>query len=414
MHFWSGFSYLALEMKKFAYILVAIFSISIANSTENELINELSDELAAGKILDVYKKLEQIDSLNEDVGAFLTKLNLALNLYAVQVQYEKFGFVNLLPDQSIEELRGKAGTYQLFSLNAHKIIDSLLQAMPDDARLYKAQTDYLYECFLNYNKDMAFTQEELMTKLEHSSRKSIELKSADYETYFILGYILLGKNKYDEAQRMLKQSLHLNERYAPVYYNLSYAEFALKNFDAATHYAKKAWNVYTEPSQKVDAARMLSYCFDNQNQTDSAVFYLQKALALVPDDFDALTDYLHIAVRENMPAAEKLILEIILLSPESPEVYNAVINAYYEEGDNYLPVLKKLNEMEKIYSKENKIMANICFYQGQILFESSVEQAKEKFRQAEKYFSAFYPSNHEVFSVIRQYLSSPQIITEPD
>lgn len=393
---------------------MVIFGMSIAKATENELINELSDELAAGRILDVYKKLEKIDSLNKDVGVFLTKLNLALNLYAVQVQYEKFGFVNLSLDQSIEDVRGKAGTYQLFSLNAHKIIDSMLQEMPNDPRLYKAQTDYLYECFLNYNKEMAFTQEELLAKLEQSSRKSIELKSADYETYFILGYILLGKGKYDEAQRMLKHSLTLNEKYAPVYYNLSYAEFALKNFDAATDYAKKAWNVYTEPSQKADAARMLSYCFDNQHQTDSAVFYLEKALLFSPKDFDAMTDYLHIAVREKMPVAEKLILEIILLSPESPEVYNAVINAYYEEGDDYLPVLKKLNELEKIYSKESKVMANICFYQGQILFESSVEKAKEKFRQAEKYFSTFYPLNHEVFGVIRQYLSSPQIITDPE
>lgn len=390
-----------------------MFGMNIANATENELINELSDELAAGRILDVYKRLEKIDSLNKDVGVFLTKLNLALNLYAVQVQYEKFGFVNLSLDQSIEDVRGKAGTYQLFSLNAHKIIDSMLQVTPDDPRLYKARTDYLYECFLNYNKDMAFTQEELLAKLEQSSRKSIELKSADYETFFILGYILLGKGKYDEAQRMLKHSLTLNEKYAPVYYNLSYAEFALKNFDAATYYAKKAWNTYTEPSQKADAARMLSYCFDNQHQTDSAVFYLEKALTSAPKDFDVMTDYLHIAVREKMPVAEKLILEIILLSPESPEVYNAVINAYYEEGDNYLPVLKKLNELEKIYSRESKVMANICFYQGQILFESSVVQAKEKFRQAEQYFSTFYPSNHEVFGVIRQYLSSPEIITDP-
>ena len=84
-------------------------------------------------------------------------------------------------------------------------------------------------------------------------KKSIELKSADYETYFILGYILLGKGiKYDEAQRMLKHSLTLNEKYAPVYYNLSYAEFALKILmQLLTN--KKAWNVYTEPSQKADA-----------------------------------------------------------------------------------------------------------------------------------------------------------------
>lgn len=396
-------------MKKILCLFLWIASVSLSYASDNDLLEILSDELSNGKVLDVYQKLEKTDPTNQDIDIFLTKLNLALNLHVVQAQYEKFGFVNLAPDQDIETIRGKAGTYNLFSLHANRILDSMIKENPLDGRLYKAQTDYLYECFLNYSKDMPLTSEQILDKLEMTARKSIELKSADYETYFVLGYVLLGKGKYEEAQRLLKQSLALNESYTPVYYNLSYAEFALKNFSAAKMYAKKAWELYTDKSQKADAARMLSFCYDNENQTDSAIYYIEEGLKLNTKNSELLLDYLHIAVRDDRPVAEKLILEIILLRPESPEVYNAVINAYYQEGDNYQPVLKTLAELERIYPNNNRIMANVFFYQGQILFESSVVQAKEKFKKAESYFLKFHPPTHEVFSVIKQYLDTPVV-----
>ncbi len=394
-------------MKKIFYLFIAVFSVQSLFAADTDLLEVLSDELSKGKVLDVYQKLEKMDPSNRDTDIFLTKLNLALNLYVVQIQYEKFGFVNLAFDQKIEDIRGKSGKYTLFSLPAHRILDSLVAEHPEDARLYKAQTDYLYECFLNYSPDMPLTDEQLLSRLEVASRKAIELKSADYETYFILGYTLLGKNQFEEAQRMLKKSLELNASYTPVYYNLSYAEFALKNFQAAIQYARKAWELYTDENQKGDAVRMLGFCYDNQNQTDSAIFYIKEGLKLNAKNGDLLLDYLHIAVREQMPEAEKLILEIILLKPESPEVYNGVMNVYYQEADNYLPVLKTLNELEKIYPNNDKIMANVNFYQGQILFEISTAQAKEKFKKAESYFLKFYPPTHEVFGVIRQYLETP-------
>lgn len=388
------------------YFLVFLLFISVQNvsATDTTFLSLLQHQLSEGKILDVYQQLEKRDPQNKDLDIFLAKLHVALNYHVVQNKFDQFGFVNLSKDQSLAEMRKLSGKYLLYSLKAGTIIDSFIQQMPEEPSLYKAHVDYLYECFLNYTNDFYLTKEELIEKLETSGLKSVELRTADYETFFILGYIQLNKNKYADAQRYFKQSLALNSLYAPVYYNLSYAEFALKNFDQSILHAKKALSMYADSSQMSDACRMISYGFDYQNQTDSAIHYIEKAIELDPKNFDAIIDYLYIAIRQKLPIQEQLVLATILINPTHPEAYNAVINAYYQEGENYEVVAKVLDYLEEVFEQEDLVVSNVYFFKGQIFFESSPIDSKLNFEKSLKIFHKLYAPDHDVFNVIQKYL----------
>lgn len=393
-------------MRKYRFLILLFFiSIIKLQATENKILLEEVDQLmASGKILDAYKTLEKTDPLNKDLDIFLIKLNLALNFHAVQLQYEKFGFANISLNQSIDQLRKQSGKYDLYDLKANFLIDSFINQRPDEAILYKVKADFLYEMYLNLDRKSNLSDEDLMKQLELASRKAIELKSADYETFFVLGFLLIGQEKYDEAQRLLRSSVLQNRLYPPSFYNLAYAEYMLNNYDKAIADAKVSYDLYQEKNQKIDPLRLISYAFDIQNQTDSALYYLNIALELSPKNPEVLLDQLYISIRENLPRQEKLITEIILLNPESPEVYNSIIQAYQSKGKNYQSVLNILKELEKVYPQNNKIMGNLHFYQGQILFESNIAIAIKHFQQAQTFFLKTLPKDDEVFKVIDMYL----------
>lgn len=397
-------------MMKYFLGLICAFLLQSAIAQDTTFLHLMQKQLDQGKILDVYQQLEKRDPQNKDLDIFLAKMHIALNYHVVKNQYEQFGFVDLQSGQSLTQLRKKSGKYLLYKLKIGPIIDSFIQEMPEEPSLYKAKVDYLYECLLNYSEDFYLTKDKLLQELELAAQKSVDLRTGDYETFFILGYIHLNKNKFEDAQRYFKQSIILNPLYAPVYYNLSYTEFALKNFESSIHYAKMALEMYEDSTQKSDACRMISYGFDYQNQTDSAIVYIEKALEYYPKNFDAIIDYLYIAVRNQLPVAEQLILAAIMIDPTHPEVYNAVINTYYQEGDNYAPVLKVLEYLENMFAQEDLVISNVYFFKGQILFEGSPKEAQVYFQKAKKIFEKIYAPNHEVFQVINQYLN--EVIVE--
>jgi tetratricopeptide (TPR) repeat protein len=390
-------------------LLIILFFISVVNvhASDNKiLLDEVDQLMASGKILDAFKTLEKADPQNKDLDVFLIKLNLALNFYAVQLQFENFGFTNILPKQSLDQIRKQSGKYDLYPLKANDLIDSFIKIRPEEPILYKVKSDFLYEIYLSHDKKTKIPEDSLKLQLEASSRKAIELKSADYETFFVLGFLLIGQNKFDEAQRILKSSVVLNPHYPPSFYNLAYAEYMLKNYDKAISDAKISFDLYQDKQQKVDPLRLISYAFDIQSKTDSALFYLNKALELSPKNAEVLLDELYIYIRENLPNQEKLVTEIILLDPESPEVYNSIIQAYQSKGKNYQTVLTILTDLQKVYPQNDKIMGNTNFYQGQILFETDIPEAKKHFLSAQKYFLKVLPKDHDVFGVIDMYLNS--------
>lgn len=395
-------------MRKYRFlILLFLVSIVKVQALDNKtLLNEVDQMMASGKILDAYKTLEKADPQNNDLEIFLVKLNLALNFHVVQLQFENFGFTNISLDQSLDQLRKKAGKYDLYALKANDLIDSFIKFRPQESILYKVKSDFLYEIYLSPEIKTSIPRDTLLNELELASRKAIELKSADYETFFVLGFLLIGQSKFDEAQRILKSSVLQNSHYPPSYYNLAYAEYMLTNYDKAIADAKVAYNLYTDQTQKIDPLRLISYAFDVQSKTDSAIFYLNKALEISPRNPEVLLDQLYISIRENLTNQEKLVMEIILLDPESPEVYNSIIQAYQSKGKNYQPVLKILKDLEKVYPQNNKILGNLHFYQGQLLYDSNLVVSKKHFQQAQNCFSKTLPEDHEVFNVINMYLST--------
>src|SRR5690554_3032238 len=392
----------------FVYFLLFFLSVQRVCAYEPKLLSALTDKIKKGQILDVYRELDEIDPINQEVDIFLLKFNLALVFHVVQVQYEKFGFINLEDQQSIEEVRGKPGTYSLFALNIASILDSLILQHPEDPRLYKAQSDYYYECFLNYDKDFALSIDDLKQRLELSSQKAMALGSADDETFFALGFLALEKEQYHDALKMFKTSMLLNSQNYLLYNHLAYAEYGLNHFDAAIAYAKKAVDKISDVDQKANSYRILSFSYDSKNYTDSAIYFIEEGILLQSSlGPELLRDYLYLAVRAQLPVSQLLIKEIISLNPESPEVYNAVINAYHQEGGDFMQVYKVLEDMEAVHAKNDRVMSNVYFYQGQILYDNAIDDAKDKLRKSRAKFLNYFPPTHEVFQVIERYLEGP-------
>ena len=77
-------------MRKYRFFILLFFTVSLnIQAAENKnLLEEVDQLMASGKILDAYKTLENADPQNKDLNIFLVKLNLALNFHVVQLQLQ--------------------------------------------------------------------------------------------------------------------------------------------------------------------------------------------------------------------------------------------------------------------------------------------------------------------------------------
>jgi tetratricopeptide (TPR) repeat protein len=393
-------------MKKIvAFILVSTaFVLNVFASTDS-LLSANKKLIEARQYAAAYKQLELADRENKQVDIVLAKVDLAINYFATSIMHHFFGFTDLTPDQDLEEIRKGTGKFDLYILKADLLLDSLSKVYPEDDRLNKALGDFYYEVYLRYNDQWIMTTDELLTKLKQNYLKAISGGVADYESYFVLGYIDLGKENYQDAAGYLSQAIKLNPAYPASYYNLAYCLVNLKEYTSAIEYGLAAYEMYDDTMMKADATRLISLAYDENGDTKQAIQWLGKGLKLVPGSFYHLKDLVDICVREDYVQLDSIIVEFYLVAPDNPLVYNTLIDIFYAHKADLKYLISFFREMMPIFPTVDKVQANLYYFTAMLEFESDPVKAKETFLSARTLMRKVYPPEHEVFGIIEKYLN---------
>lgn len=370
-----------------------------------DALQESKKMVEARRYADAFKYLDSADKKNANADIVLAKLDLALNYYATSVMHRFFGFVNLKEGEVLDSLRGKPGKYDLYVFPANEILDSMVRAQPEDFRLHKALGEYYYEVYLRYGEDWLMPIEEVMIKMEQHFTQAVLGNVADYETHFVMGFLKMGAEQWQDAIGYLNQSIQMNPLYPAAYYNMAYAQLQNGQGGQALKYAQIAWQLYEDDAMKPDVARMLSLLFDENYVVDSAIYYLRKGLEIDPGNYQLLKDYLDVATREKMPERDSVLLEFYLLAPDKPTVYNTIGDIFYAHNVDPQFLIAFYSDMMPVFKDYDIIQGNLHFFIGQLQFEQNRVAALQSFTKARQYFLKVYEPGNIVFDVINQYLT---------
>ena len=102
-----------------------------------------------------------------------------------------------------------------------------------------------------------------------------------------------------------------------------------------------------------------------------------------------------------MGEAENYAKKLFESAPTNPIVFSTLLAIYKE--NNRADLLEVFLEKLMFQTETEEVMGNIAFHQGQLaIFEN--KDALKYFQNAKMYFEKCFPSNHQVFEVLKEQL----------
>ena len=211
---------------------------------------------------------------------------------------------------------------------------------------------------------------------EHFCKKLIKQNPKIAFLYNLLGLILSGQRKNDEAIEYYKKGISLQPDYAMIYNNLGSAyKFKKKYLDSESYYKKSIELDKSTP----EAQNNLGSLYNELNRHDEAIICFKKSININPKFYIA---HYNLAVLYKslgkFDKCKKYIKEAIQLYPKfynAHRVYSQIIT--YKSNDAHL------KQMEQLYEKNNSE-----FGKGELAF--GLGKAYDdigKFEKAIKYFN---------------------------
>ena len=175
---------------------------------------------------------------------------------------------------------------------------------------------------------------------------------------------------------------------AVVLYNKAHDHFEKKEYTQAIHYYEMA---ITVDSNYIDAYNNLGLTFYETGSVDSAAYYLQKSLKILPAGTTALQNLALVEEkRSDLPKALAYYKQIVTIEPENPE-------GYYNVG-RVLTTMAKLDEAlvqtqkaENLYAKSNSPYLSDCHYLLLVIYFNMNNKA-----MAKKYLALCKKENFQV------------------
>jgi len=138
--------------------------------------------------------------------------------------------------------------------------------------------------------------------------KVIENGCADYQSYYVLGYMEIANSKFLDGILYLKKSIELDSTYASSYYNLAYAYMSIERNDSALKYAKKSLNLYEDTIYKSDAASMIGSIYMSLKDEKNARYYYEISNKISPNNYYTLKPLLYLYPKSRKQKYGKYLL----------------------------------------------------------------------------------------------------------
>ncbi len=183
-----------------------------------------------------------------------------------------------LEPENITALRNRAYSYERRGdyEDAVKGFEAAIAAAP-----------YRFDLYIELGRQYSIGLAEF-EKAVDTYRKAVEVYEAPI-TLDALGEGLYNRGDHLQAVRELRRAVEMNERYGPAQVHLGMAYFARRNFeDAALHLETGLRLIGDEAKIEQIYTLGLAYIYKEPRECDKAVPWLQRALAMNPDNGPAL------------------------------------------------------------------------------------------------------------------------------
>jgi len=384
------------------FIFMTVSSFVLFGQTETSRVLDKTDSLISHKkYATAFKFLQETDPANSDPDIFLKKEDIALNYFVTSIMHQMFAFRDIGENEDIMDYRGKEGNYDMFTFPVDSILLRLIKEYPDNCKLYKGLGDYYYEVHLKYGDQWLIPTEQLLRLIEKNDLKVHEGGCADDMTYYVLGYIYVSSQKYDNAVSWFKRSLELSEKNPDAFYNLAYAYMGNGDMDNALKNAGIAMELYHDSVYKADAVRMMAQLYLEKGDEENAARSFETSLKIDPGSYYSLHPLLELYVKTNRPEADDIRRDFFALDPGNPTIYNDLAKIYFKY-DKAEELTGFFEDELKNYRDNDSITGNLNFFLGRIYLGIDKSEAKNYLLQAREHFSKVYDKDHQVFRAIEQ------------
>ena len=382
--------------------LLLIYCFSMVYS-QNESVGNVDALLSAGKYESAYKMLDKADPKNQQPDIVIAKTDLLLKYYVKSNMHQLFGLKDLNPTEDITRLREQNGSYSMIAFAPDSVLNKLIITNPANYKLRKALGNYYQDVYFNYPDSWFIPDSVIVDKFRDNYLLAYKNGVFDYKSLYGLGYAYLTDEDYKSAILYFQKSIELKKDAPESYFNLASAYLNSDQPQLALPNAQKALDMYVEPEDKVDAARMTAQIYLEMEQKNNAMAYFQKANDIQPNDYYTLMPLLGLELELDNANYKNLTADIFSLAPDNPVVYQDLLNAY-KENEKESEFMSFLESQKMNYRNNTKIQAHICFYSGVAQYElNRWVDAKINFEKARNLFQNLFQPNHSIFKVIDSY-----------
>ncbi|WKK86575.2 hypothetical protein QYS48_06515 [Marivirga arenosa] len=381
---------------------ILILSIIIAFSGQNDF-NKVDELVEQRKYSDAFSLLNELDPNNEKPDALRRKIDICVDNYIMSIGHQLFALKNLEDGEEIEELRGKEGNYDMFSLDVSSIAPPIMEKYPENYKLKFSVGRYYHSMHLNCG-NCSMSAADCISEFERLFEECYENEVYDYFSTYGIAYAKINKQQFKESIPYFLKSIELKDGYPSSHYNLSYAYLYIDDHENCIKYAKKAFERYDYPAYKADAAKIAATAYKELQDLENAFKYYTIANDIYPGDYYTLAPLINLSLYLKKDEIKKLRDQFFLVDTDNPTIYDDLIQAYYDYAD-ITDLLSYFESLKPKYKKDFATLGSLHFYTGKINLEAgNNEKGKELLSSAKTEFLKVYPEDHQVFPVIDQLL----------
>ena len=386
-------------MKKVIVVFLTLLSLTVFGQTETETIKKANDLIANKKYESAFKLLDKFDPENSKPDIVLLKVDIVLNYFVTSIMHQVFALKDLEKKEDIMDYRGREGSFGMQMFQVDSILGKLIEIYPTNCKLYQKLGEFYYEVHLKYGDNWLKDESELSKLMQANFQKAVDGNCADYLSNYVLGYIKILQENYQECIPYFLKSIEQNKDYATSHYNLAYAYLFTDDRQNALKYAKNALALYTGSSYKGDAARMIGVIYRELEDDKKAIEYYELADKIDPENYYTLKPLLELYVKTNNKKSDKTAKVFFNLAPANPTIYNDLQEIYYSNKEENKLITFYKSQISAFKNNE-KVQGNLNFYLGRIYIETDKKIAKEYFLKSKEIFGKIFNKDHQVFNAI--------------
>lgn len=381
-------------------ILLLSLLIIVNNLSSFDEVDKLVEQR---KYSDAFKLLNEIDPDNEEPEALRRKIDICIDNYIMSIGHQLFALKNMEEGEDVQSMRGKEGSYDMYSLDVSSIAPKLMGKNPNDYKLKFAVGRYYHSMHLNCG-DCSLSAADCIQEFESLFEECYKNGVYDYFSAYGIAYAKINKQQFNESIPYFLKSIELNDDYPSSHYNLSYAYLYTDDRENCIKYAKNAFDRYEYPTYKADAAKIVATAYNELKDFENAYKYYSTANEINPGDYYILSPLINLSLYLKKEGTSKLRNNFFLIDTDNPTIYNDLINAYYDYGD-ISELLSYFESLKPKYQESYTTLGSLLFYTGKInLEEGNEEKGRELLASAKLELLKVYPKDHQVFPVIDQLL----------